>query len=242
MLRLCIEAHERELGSDAPDTLNAQEGLARHFLAARDLQSAARVWREVAAARSCVQGATHPATIAARSRVLLLESGKNPEASLYGLNELFSVAMRDLGPGSSTTLDLARLLGSLYEGRGRHAEAEHLFAQLLGAQAAAPLSSAQDRAFNLFSLGRIERSLGRAELALSIYDEVHDLVETTPLNHPALVDGLLRESMSAREDSGDLEGALRQGRDWLARTPAEHPVRPAVDADVLRLELQLANR
>jgi serine/threonine-protein kinase len=142
MLRLCIEAHERELGSDAPDTLNAQEGLARHFLAARDLQSAARVWREVAAARSCVQGATHPATIAARSRVLLLESGKNPEASLYGLNELFSVAMRDLGPGSSTTLDLARLLGSLYEGRGRHAEAEHLFAQLLGAQAAAPLSSA----------------------------------------------------------------------------------------------------
>jgi Tetratricopeptide repeat len=130
--RKTLNARERGLGAQHPDTLAARHELGRWTGEAGDLAAARDLFAELLPVRERILGVEHPDTLAARHELALLTGqAGDPAAAREQFAELLPVRERVLGVEHPDTLATRHELAHLIGETGDPAAARHQFAELL---------------------------------------------------------------------------------------------------------------
>jgi non-specific serine/threonine protein kinase/serine/threonine-protein kinase len=126
---------QQNLGSSHPDTIHAQDELARNLMESGHYTEAEKMQRKLLQRARQVLGAEHPETLRLVNHLAgtLLSIGKNSESeTLY--REVFEIRSRRLGPLHQETLMVAFNLALAIYQQGRNAEAEKILRDTLQKQ------------------------------------------------------------------------------------------------------------
>ncbi|HTF90187.1 MAG TPA: serine/threonine-protein kinase [Planctomycetota bacterium] len=241
-LQQCLDVAIAESRPDGFETLMAREAMARHLHLSGDLAGAARMYRQVALSRECLQGAMHPETINTQSIAAVTESAADPDAALSELRRLHACSSRQLGAEDAITMQVAKDLAQVLKRSGQYAEAEGVYASVLANLAQQSSGSRFEFWAHIESLGEVERGLGRRELALSLFEESIDYPDQARQPDTLGILFALRQVIDLRRELGNTGGALEAARQWLGLASLDDSERAKVEQLVFDFEQEPSNR
>lgn len=130
--REVLEKRTAKLGRDNPDTLTSMHNLAFGYLDRHLYKQADPLLREVVRRRTARLGPNDPATLASRMNLAWLDFlNGNREQATAEVEVIVAVYRATHGPDHPGLLNALHMLGMVYKGQGKYAEAESTFRSLL---------------------------------------------------------------------------------------------------------------
>lgn len=166
LLRDALEARQRLLGPDHPDTLTSQNNLATALEQLGQLSQTEAMHRQTLATRERELGADHRDTLISLNNLaaVIVDLGRPAEAEPM-FRRVLAGYERTLGPDDPSTLSAMSHLAEVLDALGRSAEAEPLFRRamegherVLGDSHPYTLMAVNNMAFVLHSLGKLDEA------------------------------------------------------------------------------------
>ena len=220
LFKRALEARERVLGKDHPDTLQSVDNLAALYQAQGRLTEAEPFYKRALEAGERVLGKDHPRTLQSLANLAALYQAQGRLAEAEPLKKrALEASERVLGKEHPDTLQTVNNLAFLYQAQGRLTEAEPLYKRalaayerILGKEHPQTLASVNNLAILYQAQGRLTEAEPLYRRALAAYERVlgreHPQTLTSVNNLAALYDAqdrlaeaepLLERALEARE-------------------------------------------
>jgi len=228
LFRRALEARERTLGPEHPDTLGSLNNLALLFKAKGDYDSAEPLYRRALEAFERTLGPEHPDTLRSLNNLALLLSAKGDYASTEPLcRRAWEAQERTLGSEHPATLASLSNLAFLLCSKGDGESAEPLWRRAWEARERTLGPEHPDTLESLHGLAVLLYSKGDCESAELLFRRALEARERTlGLEHPVTLASLSTLALLLK-DKGDYASAeplCRRALDALERTLGpEHP-------------------